>query len=264
MMTVFSSDNASAHHQRMLVCVLLGVASLGLLGVARDNKDNGLVLVEQRRFLQSSHGVCHLPVPNDPCHTDASYQQCMDLEAQNCNVIAASRACPPRYVCMDTPVVQPVAEYNLPATLPANNPDEPPVMYTYPSAALASNSQEDLPILVSATDREGKCQLPDEDCTTEESYQECLGFVEAGCNMILSTFSCPPKFRCGDGPSTITRISMSDSDSIDDMICFAPAEFNCETAESYSTCRTLVGNGCEMVASSRSCPPQYECRNSPN
>lgn len=42
------------------------------------------------------------------------------------------------------------------------------------------------------------CLEPTEDCITEASYQGCLALANSGCEAILSTFSCPPQYRCGN------------------------------------------------------------------
>ena len=44
------------------------------------------------------------------------------------------------------------------------------------------------------------CFEPDE-CINEASHQHCVALANSGCKAILSTFSCPPLYRCGDEKS---------------------------------------------------------------
>ena len=84
--------------------------------------------------------------------------------------------------------------------------------------------------------------------------------------MILSTYSCPPQFSCGDQPSgaTPTTLRQPDDQSISkDNMCVAPTGDNCATEKSYQECIALMDTGCDMVIASRSCPPEYQCRSSP-
>lgn len=58
-----------------------------------------------------------------------------------------------------------------------------------------------------------QCFEPKEndDCTTQDSYQQCLDLANSGCKTILSTFSCPPQHRCGDAPAQLPEANSQNS-----------------------------------------------------
>lgn len=103
-----------------------------------------------------------------------------------------------------------------------------------------------------------QCFEPKEgdDCTTQESYQQCLDLANAGCQEIISTFSCPPIHACGDAPTPETLPEMEQ--------CPPPTEGdNCITEESHKQCMDLVNAGCQTIYSTFSCPPLHRCGDQP-
>lgn len=191
--------------------------------------------------------ICSPPTEGGPCNTEASYQQCLAVEATGCLSVAASRACPPRYICLEKTEAVP-----------------------------------DLPI-VTPTINHCSTHAPAEgsSCDTDASYQECLQLQEEGCEMILSTYSCPPQFRCGDAPTPVQPIepapeaikstpisSNGQGASLNRDAVTLPTgptstsqciKSPCDTDESQMQCLSLEAQGCIRMKATRSCPPQYSC-----
>ena len=83
-----------------------------------------------------------------------------------------------------------------------------------------------------------------DNCHSEQSYQQCKLLQEDGCMMLQATLSCPPLYSCASFNTDTTQ-------------CVAPDE--CQTDESFLECAQLEAQGCDQIISTMSCPPQYSC-----
>ena len=170
---------------------------------------------------QPTSSMCRAPVEGDSCSSEESYQECLALEAAGCPMMIATASCPPKYSCPALAMQQEET----------TQPKEEEVGFQTSS----------------------QCRAPEENerCITEESYQECLALENVGCDMIISTFSCPPHHVCGSSqPEEQPTSSM----------CRAPVEGDsCSSEESYQECLALEAAGCPMMIATASCPPKYSC-----
>eukprot|EP00797_Seminavis_robusta_P007644 Sro1528_g280000.2 (385) ;mRNA; r:20467-21621 len=107
---------------------------------------------------------------------------------------------------------------------------------------------------VESAEHDSQCVAPREndDCLTNESYQECLHLEAHGCQTLISTASCPPNYGCADPPKPVLPTEES--------VCVAPmANDQCHSQQSYLECLHLEAHGCEAIVATLSCPPQYNC-----
>ena len=76
---------------------------------------------------------------------------------------------------------------------------------------------------------ESSCNAPGypTSCDDEESYQQCLALEGEGCQTMISTYSCPPQYKCAD-PTPALPVESN---------CVAPSKNDgCHTQESYDQC----------------------------
>ena len=229
----------------LLVCALLVcVASKTSViiqqkqGAQSNTPTNTAFRTLLRRNLVSPRGLCFRPITGDTCSTEESYGECLLLEQRGCRKIASTDTCPPSFQCVD------------------------------------------------------RCIRPWDSCGTPNSYGQCLQIEYDGCQTIAQTASCPPHFYCVDPPTpehpTTHPIPIeperpttdhSTTHAIEPTIPFHPIELptpvhpierpsqciapvaghGCQTEESYQECLRLEDQGCEMLLSTLSCPPFYQC-----
>jgi hypothetical protein len=229
--------------------------------------------------------------PPDECITVESYDQCRQLEMDGCQRMVSTASCPPKYHCLDMYAQNPtqLPEWGGPVQLPESG--DPIQLPEVPSCV---------------PPREG------DDCITAGSYQQCLRLAMNGCTTMLTTRSCPPQYQCADPPTVqlpqqsnvkkatkvqpvqlpevmepvqlpeigqpvqlpeldgpvqlpeiarpvqlpeITRpVQLPEAEV---QVCAPPD--TCSTVASYRQCLNLQKQGCTSIASTMSCPPQYEC-----
>ena len=179
---------------------------------------------------------CIVPDKNDDCHTDKSYKSCSKLEDEGCIEIFSSMSCPPVYEC---------GKY-----APPTNPPTPKPTTEKPTKS-PTKRPTDPPIPVHPIERQCVPPTANDICQTEESYQACLVLEAQQCQKIIATASCPPSYECADPKHPIYPLPDP---------CVEPTANNeCHSEQSYQQCKMLQEDGCKMLQATLSCPPLYSC-----
>ncbi|CAB9496248.1 beta propeller domain protein [Seminavis robusta] len=111
--------------------------------------------------------------------------------------------------------------------------------------AVSAQAVEEEP--VASLQSSNQCVEPttDEDCISQESYNQCLAIANAGCEVVVQSIDCPPLFSCADDRAGLCPVPGNGD--------------NCVDADNYKECLNLVKEGCSELNILESCPVQYEC-----
>ncbi|CAB9517295.1 expressed unknown protein [Seminavis robusta] len=277
------------HHLAVGVCGILLVSSLVFcLHEINNAKDvpliqNKIQLTSRRnlRSLSATIQQCAPPIPGDMCYTEEHYGACRLLQQEGCRNIVSTGSCQPKFQCQDYcfgmrpqsgNVCHTLESYSQCRSIEAQGCSQITSTSSCPPSFHCSDfSTPENPIEQSVS----QClpPIPGDTCSNEETYGQCSLLQQQGCERISST-GCPARFQCTDPPppslhnmdsATNSAIEQHHKDIPTRAVsrqstpaCFEP-DGGCHTQESYQQCTSLEMQGCQLIASTRSCPPRYFC-----